>query len=554
VSHPNLPLLISSHNTHLTFAADALETIQQAPEVAEPQHTTTEEPSKSVEIDAAENSVLAAIGPTQENIQSIESEPYESNKMQEWADHVKDDSTQSTYSATKDTNVNGIASTDELPHSISAASNQGPDASSKGSTHDTSGTNGSYRLRSPDPAKNFSAASHQGPDVSSKSSTHDASGMNGPYRFRFSEPAHDSDFQVVAPRVQLASPAMTEHLLNMSKSKEWADWAIFVNFNAIQQFFAHSLILFRSPRMAAMMRQARAAGYGNAINLYPPRAIIPGAFEAAVRFLYTDSVLAEDYNFPKDSTAPFRQARLEALNYILSYWVASIELGLPPVTARALDHLESFLNWDVAELVLKEADDILFAWNQAGDTRIDDDGYVSAAMKLKKLVVRFVARQVAGVDFRIDTTGTPSLIRSRFHAIDDARVRHNPVLATMVFGSMPSSADLSPSSPQSESLPIASSIEHQSASNILLNIDFINLEIFDHELRSIMGAGALPILQDIVNEREIRRLRVVNNREVPNQMRIANSAAWEIAGVKEYLRDGSLRSERVGFLPPARSK
>jgi hypothetical protein len=133
-------------------------------------------------------------------------------------------------------------------------------------------------------------------------------------------------------------------------------------------------------------------------------------------------------------------------------------------------------------------------------------------------------------------------------------MRHNPVLATMVFGSMPSSADLSPSSPQSEFLPIASSFENQVASNILLNIDFFNLEIFSHELRNIMGADALPILQDIVDEREIRRVRVVNNRDVPNKMRIANSAAWEVAGLKEYLHDGSLRSERVGFLPLVRSK
>jgi hypothetical protein len=532
----------SSHSIHLIFTLEARETtqkaatsfaeqeqlIQGAPRIAEAEHTNPEDPPESIEVESGENSVLAAIGPTQENIQSIESELYESNKMQEWADHVKDDSNQSTYSANKDTNVNGVASTDELPQSISAASNQGPDVSSKSSTHDTSGLHSSYLFRYPDPVK-------------------------------------DGDFEVAAPRGQLALPAMTEHLLNMEKSKDFADWAIVVNFTGMQPLvaYAHGLILFRSPRMAALMRQARATAYGSAygsayssavINLYPPRAIIPGAFDAALRFLYTDSLLAEDYNVPKAATPPFRQARLSALNNILSYWVASIELGLPPVAARALRHLESLLNWDVAELVLKEMDDILFASTQPGEVRPDDDGYVSAAMKLKKLVIQFVARQVAGGDFRIDTTSTPSLMRSRFHAIDDARTRHNPVLATMVFGSMPSSADLSPSSPQSESLPIASSFENQVASNILLNIDFFNLEIFSHELRNIMGADALPILQDIVDEREIRRVRVVNNRDVPNKMRIANSAAWEVAGLKEYLHDGSLRSERVGFLPLVRSK
>jgi hypothetical protein len=304
------------------------------------------------------------------------------------------------------------------------------------------------------------------------------------------------------------------------------------------------------------MQQERNVNFANnVINLYPPREILPRALEAALRFLYTDNVVSEDFAFPREATFDNGQARANSLNYILSYWVAGIELGIPPVTARALQLLEGFINWDVAELTVKEAEDLTAAALHLADEGGKASEYLGVARVLKHVVLRFLSANLNAGKLRLHTSTAPSCVRSRFGFLEDSRLRHNPALAAMVFGSMPSSSDLSPSSPQSEVLPMTMSIEEQTLSNILLNSDFSELEYFHNRLRQAGDSpSSVEFMETVVEEREKRRLQIVSSKAVPNKHRIANSAAWDVAAYREYVEDGTLRRERVGFLLPTKGR
>ena len=463
--------------------------------------------------------------PTQENVQNIEFQLYETSKVQEWADEVNDGSNQSTWSSTKDVRsepqVNGIASSsshDELPQPV---------------------------------------VSDGARDESSQTSAPEATVNGSPEDLVKPVADFPQDDAITSSYEQTTLPTITDHLLNLATTKLWADWVITVHVPGLQPFYtyAHSLVLVRSMRLEALMRHASSSGTtNNTINLYPPREVLPQALEAALRFLYSDNIVSEDYPFPKVTTEA-RDARVNALNYILSYWVAAIEFGLAPVAARALQLLGGFFGWDVAELIMKEADELKTGLTQiGGELAGAHHDYLSLVSNLKKTVLRFLSTHISPQTFKIEAAASPSVMRSRFALLEDSRVKHNPALASMVFGSMPSSTDLSPSSPQSEILPVVASIEDRAASNILLNIDFADLEYFGAHLSQAKAAGAAQVLGSIVNERESRRLKIISNRAIPNKQRIANSAVWHEAGYRETFEDRSLRRERVGFLLPTKSK
>lgn len=461
--------------------------------------------------------------PTKENVQNLESQPYETNKVQEWAEEVNDGSSQSTWSDRKEIqvepHVNGIASSsrpEEMPLPVASESVR---QSSHSSAPEVATVNGTVE------------------DVSKS----------------IEEPSQAQEATTEPPPEQTALPTISEHLLQLATTKIWADWAIMVNAPGQQPLvtYAHSLVLVRSTRLEAEMRRAGSTGV---INLHPPREILPHALEAALRFLYSDNIVSEDYPFPKDINA--REARTNALNYILSYWVAAIEFGLGPVATRALQLLDGFIGWDVAELIAKNAEELKVAVTQMGEEYAgSSDDYLGVVARMKKIVLRFLSTYVKPDAFKIETVPSPSMLRSRFAHLEESRLKHNPALASMVFGSMPSSADLPPSSPQSETPPTVSTMEDRVASNILLNIDFSDLEYFCTHFQQVKGAGsAAQCIAGIVAEREHRRMKIINNRAIPNKQRIANSAVWHEAGFQESSEDGSIRRERVGFLLPTKTK
>jgi len=352
-----------------------------------------------------------------------------------------------------------------------------------------------------------------------------------------------------------ALPTVSEYLLQLASTKEWADWDIQVNPPGLQPFIcpAHRLILLRSPWLQGLMtRQQPDSHYPrNVTNLFPARHVLPEAFEAALRFLYSDSVLSSDGLFPRSPPTDIQPARGPLLDYIVSYWVAGIELGLEPVSSRAEQLLTDFLDWDVAELAVTEATALssLAALTPARK-HMNEDDYVAAGASIMKAVLHFLSTHLHLNSFRLDVTSCSTILPPRLPPLDDNRPRPNPALASIVFGSMPSSATAPPTSPRSEIVTTSSSLENTVASHIFLNLDFANLASLFEDLKQSHAHSAAQLMAQVVNERENRRLKTWSNRAVSNKHRMANSALWDVVGLKESWRDNRLQQERVGFLLP----
>ena len=374
---------------------------------------------------------------------------------------------------------------------------------------------------------------------------------------QYSAPAsarHSSSESLTIPHL----PSISEHLLQLSTSKMWADWALMIHTTGIQPFavYAHGLVLMRSTRLTTLMNRQAASQYNdNVVNLHPPRIIVPHAFEAALRFFYSDTVLSSEILSPKQPISDLPKMRTSLLDYLVSYWVSGIELGVEPIVTRSAHLLVEFMDWDVTEAIMKEATELdSISWragDQGAGVALD---YAAMALQLKQTMLNFAASRIDPAEFKLDASGSASIVRSRFAQIEDNRARHKPALASMVFGSMPSSADLSPSSPQSEILPIMASVEEQELSNILLNLEFDELAFFYRQLEASHGATAPRLMAKVVEERESRRMKVVSNRGVPNKQRMTNSEIWEVAGFREVIEVGAFRRERVGFLLPTKTR
>lgn len=352
-----------------------------------------------------------------------------------------------------------------------------------------------------------------------------------------------------------ALPSLAEHLIVLNTTKESADIMLQINPTNAQPFvsYAHSIILFRSlrlRRLADRQQHANANYANNLITLYPARFVMPHAFEAALRFLYSDTVLGKDFFIQAHPGGDTATIRIHNLDYLMSYWVSGIELGLDPVSICAERLLNTFLDWDILEITYKYAMEIANSPVLSHGKSMTGSDYLVASSSIIKLILQFLASHINIKTFKLDISCNSNLIPSRLPQLDDGRPRHNPALASMVFGSMPSPADVMPSSPQSEMIPEATTFKDTVASNILLNVDFENLNAFNNYLQAptIRDPATTKLMSDIVNEREVRRHRVHSSR-VSNKDRMANSSAWEPVGLRESITETNvLARDRVGFL------
>ncbi|OCT51397.1 hypothetical protein CLCR_08192 [Cladophialophora carrionii] len=352
-----------------------------------------------------------------------------------------------------------------------------------------------------------------------------------------------------------ALPSLQEHLLLLNATKEGVDILIQINPSNAQPFvsYAHSVILFRSLRLRRLVTRQQQANhnYGsNVLTLYPARYVMPHAFEAALRFLYSDTVLGKDFFAQPHPGADYQSIRIHNLDYLLSYWVSGIELGLEPVSICAERLLNNYLDWDILEVTYKYAMELASSPSSSHGKAMTGSDYIVASSSIVKQILQFLANHIDIKNFKLVTALNHTLVPSRLPQVEDGRPKHNPALASMVFGSMPSSADMSPSSPQSEILPTGSNFKDTVASNILLNVDFENLFAFNNFIQAptIRDAATTKLMVDVVTERELRRQRIHDSR-VPNKERMANSAAWEPVGIKELILETNvLHRDRVGFL------
>ncbi|KIW48858.1 uncharacterized protein PV06_01419 [Exophiala oligosperma] len=380
-------------------------------------------------------------------------------------------------------------------------------------------------------------------------SVHDPMAMSGTSR----SVSESIQQQQQEPRDSTGLAPLQDYLLQISHTKEGVDWAIQVNPPGVQPYvlYAHSFLMLRSDRLRRLMqREPSSSTYGgNVIHLYPASNAVPHAFDAALRFLYSDTVLS--HLIQPHPGPDFHAARLQNLDYILSYWVAGIELGIDQVSVCAERLLFNYVDWDILEVTYKHAIDLANSPVVSSGKNTTGSDYVVASNAIIRPILHFLAARMDVTKFKVDTAGAPIHFATRFPMLDGNRVKHKPALASMVFGSMPSSADMSPTSPQSELMPASTATFRDTvATNILLNIDFEHLFYFNSILQRNNIAGAPQLMASIIAEREVRRQKIQSSQTVANKDRMANSTAWEVVGWKEEW-DGETnlpKRERVGFL------
>lgn len=365
---------------------------------------------------------------------------------------------------------------------------------------------------------------------------------------------HHHTLSVPSPARTPHIPTIHEHLLHLANSKQWADWMVEIHQPGLhlQSFlaYAHSFVLLRSEKMRKIMARPQDPAFANnVISLYPARSVQPHAFEAALRFFYSDTVLSAEALFPRD-TYMDKHARAHVIDYTLSYWTAGIELGLEPVTSRAFNLLVGMIDWDVAELLTKEVMAIRASVPLVPETEMPSESMIMADSILRQ-IFRLFTHNLDLAQFRLDTEAQAEVLVGRFAQLDYSRPTSNPALATMVFGSMPSSGNRSPSIPHDSNFTFSADTV---ASIILLNLDFADLCAFAREIIGFHGDIGLRIINEVVAERERRRLLIISNRGIPNKQRMANSGLGDNLGFKEYLDDGNIRRERVGYLLPHKRK
>jgi len=337
--------------------------------------------------------------------------------------------------------------------------------------------------------------------------------------------------------------SMQDHLLFLASSKSFYDTVIQVNqvdrSYQPSQHYAHSLVLYRSEFMAKLIPEPDPVTQARVINFHPARNIVPHAFEAALRFFYSDQVLTAQGLVPQINYQD-KQVKAQTLEYLMSYWIAGVEFGLAPIKARSFDMVKDLVDWDVAELVAKEAQDLRARAEVLTDGGIQDEVREVAKM-LSHMVSQLIADRVKLGDFVLDLNPQVTVLPTRFAQLEFNR-SNNPALTGMVFGSLSSNATPPPST---TSL----------ASGLMLNMDFADILVLANTLDTHGTRYSENLIRDVVQQREERRAHVISNKSIPNKQRLGDSEKWNDAGWKEYIDEhGRLERKRVGYLLPPRSR
>lgn len=362
-----------------------------------------------------------------------------------------------------------------------------------------------------------------------------------------------SNGAVVSPSGPSNFPTILEHIHRILYSQEGADCEICVYLPQESKPIifrnAHSFVLIRSARIRGIIHQQRASGYSYyCVNLYPSRSIDANAFDAALRFFYDDTVLSE--SFLRPDVLMDKASRAGAFDYIMSYMIAGLELGIEPVVAQSLAFVARLLNWDIAELAVRSASALRSASTPAVNPHAPQDAFY-AAKTIVNHVFNIIVHDLDMKNFRLDVEAVPLELTSRLAPFEAGRGAVNPALAKMVFGSMPASSDMSPMSPPTKVTPTTVRAE-TIASSIMLNVDFEDLLDLTQWLKKTHAGDGIRVMNEVIQERERRRLSILTNRSTGNKQRMANSTAWDIIGLREYVNEDALRRERVGFLLPGK--
>lgn len=347
--------------------------------------------------------------------------------------------------------------------------------------------------------------------------------------------------QVISQPKLTPIPSIQDHLLYLASTKQYFDTVICVNHpDPVYQpseHYGHSLLLTRSPDFAKLISEPEQPGQPQVISLYPARNILPHAFEAALRFFYSDHILTFQTLVPQGAYQD-RQTKEQTLEYVMSYWFAGVELALLPIKNRSHEIMQQLIDWELADLVAKELQHLRAAEAKITGAYMQNE-VRAIANSLCSLLARLYVTRLDLATFDLESSAQALHIRGRFAQLEYPRPS-NPALAGMVFGSL-------------KTEPQRKANAHTIASAVLLNLGFGDFERIAQELTTRHELVGNRIVCEAVQYRDAKRREVVGNPAVPNKQRLANSQLWDVAGWREYINeDGQLSRERVDFTLPGK--
>ena len=415
-----------------------------------------------------------------------------------------------------------------------------------------------------------------------------------------------------------AVPTVSEQLSRLFITGEWSDWSIEISSPVANRdsvsYLAHGILMARSPVLRREMhRKIFSHRMERVIVISPDWYIQPQAFEAVVRYLYTESLLTmQEVKQMSCIGAPEEGLPTQAYlhSVVLSYWMTGLILKLPLIVDRAVQLIQETLDWDVLELAFQQA---LILEESASSPSVDlpitqpntpgSSGAVTASAsslrnisrssfrpsdhslpatylsatrsyrypdinammstEIKKLVYQFISQRVDMSTFETDVPSTTGILRSYLPNIHEysntSRYNFNPALASIRFGDMPPAENETPPATAQWEIPRSTA---KVTSAILLNLNYADLREFCLVLKAtteLSNDKLCEWIRTLVEEREKRRRKVLSSKTVSNSQRLSQKQVWNVVGWEEYLHitddpaaQWEIRQKWTGFTLPTR--
>ncbi|KAF2852405.1 hypothetical protein T440DRAFT_467094 [Plenodomus tracheiphilus IPT5] len=307
---------------------------------------------------------------------------------------------------------------------------------------------------------------------------------------------------------------LAAYLSTQFGNPEFADFILQIRSpeSALISVPVHGIVVVRSPVIAEAACHSAAPSHRSRDARRLIDVLASDAFatreslEEAVKVLYGAPLLTArnflfglaPYMYESEQAGPSIDAR-RRMQQILSYMAAARTLQLPIMLARGVDIARMLLRWDTVDLVLRYT----LRAGPATRSRIEgppaEDPFVVA---LLNSAVDFMAYTFP-VDFQLYTFAPELRDLPRLPAFIESRsTSHNPRLSKIRFGDAPPENDVQP--------------HHATGvlSSVLLSLPLPLVDrLLNHRATAnLVGwTGAVTLMRNVVNERESRRQKAVQN-------------------------------------------
>ncbi|KAI8937052.1 hypothetical protein NX059_006271 [Plenodomus lindquistii] len=331
--------------------------------------------------------------------------------------------------------------------------------------------------------------------------------------------AYQNGTAATVPHLEESAFELAAYLSTQFGNPEFADFILQIRSpeSTLVSVPVHGIVVVRSTVIAEAARHSPVPNHRSrdARRLIDVLVTDPFAtresLEEAVKVLYGAPLLSAQnflfglapYNHENEQAGPLNDAR-RRMQQILSYMAAARALQMPSMQARGVDIARMLLRWDTVDLVLRYALQAGPVTRSRSEGLDPEDPFILA---LLNSALDFMAYTFP-VDFQLHTIAPELRDLPRLPSFIESRsASHNPRLSKIRFGDAPPENDVQP--------------RHATGvlSSVLLSLPLPLVDrLLNHRATAnLVGwTGAVALMRDVVNEREHRRQKAVQNQQKPD--------------------------------------